>query len=137
MLAFRSKTNWSHGKGKGQGQQSQPEVKCFRCNEQGRYAKDCTARMVDVGQVHEAPQASSSRTLVFDMRGGGLDKIDEVRVINYSIGDEESCVRAVIEELDTEELEEEIPTTTIILDSGADAPVIPGPVTGYTIEPAW
>ena len=54
------------------------------------------------------------------MHGGSLDGIDELRVITYYIGDEESCdegkVRAIIEELDTERLEEETPMTTIILD---------------------
>ena len=157
----KAKPTVLYGKGKGQGQQSQSEVKCFRCNGRGHYAKDCTVRMVaeDGGQVQEAPQASpSSRTslpsnsttassqhrvariqeqpvvssspLVFDMRGGCLDRIDEVRVINYYAGEDESFeegkVRAVTEELDTEELEEETPMTTIILDSGADAPVFRG-----------
>ena len=59
------KNNWSYDKGKGQSQQSQSDVKCFRCNGRGHYAKDCTVRMMaeDGGQGQEAPQASpSSRT---------------------------------------------------------------------------
>ena len=59
-------------------------------------------------------------------RGGGLDMVDELRVINYYIGDDEDCsdgkVRAVIEELDPDVVENGAPMTTIILDSGADAP---------------
>ena len=68
----------------------------------------------------------SSAPLVFDMRGGGLDMVDELRVINYYIGDDEGCnggkVHAVIEELDPDVVENGAPMTTIILDSGADAP---------------
>ena len=71
----------------------------------------------------------SSAPLVFDMRGGGLDMVDELRVINYYIGDDEGCnggkVHAVIEELDPDVVENGAPMTTIILDSGADAPVFP------------
>ena len=52
--------------------------------------------------------------------------VDELRVINYYIGDDEDCsdgkVRAVIEELDPDVVENGAPMTTIILDSGADAP---------------
>lgn len=83
-----------------------------------------------VARIQEHPVVSSSPS-VFDMRGGCSDRLDEVRVINCYIGEEDESFeegkeRAVTEELDTEELEEQTPMTTIILDSGADAPVFRG-----------
>ena len=86
-----------------------------------------------IARVVEAiPEEPSHVSAVFDMRDNYSSEGSVVRVIQYYIGDSDEDmdvdIRAVVEEIDEHEsldLEEPNSPTTIILDSGADAPIFP------------
>ena len=78
------------------------------------------------------PEEPLSGPAVFDMRDNYSSEDSVVRVVQYYRGDSDDDmdvdIRAVVEEIDEEvpmALGEPNNVTTIILDSGADAPIFP------------